>query len=297
MRFHEITIAGLPCVKVEELFHFDMQQIMDSGQCFRIRELPVSEDNVRLSHSVVWRKDHVRVDALTTPGEFIFHCDLHQMKDIWYPYFNLDMDYYVMVKEILSEHPDPFLEKALEYGSGIRMLRQGLFEALLAFLISQNNNIKRITKSLDEMCKRYGDCMNDRGISYYSTPEYAQLLGKDFTGLGLGYRERYFQEMFAEKNAGSFICWIGEVRSMYDNYLSAHSLLMEAKGIGTKVADCICLYGLHQMEAYPIDTWMRKIIDQVYGGNFDTLPYEKCAGYVQQLQFYYFRSLGGEKHV
>ena len=84
---------------------------------------------------------------------------------------------------------------------------------------------------------------------------------------------------------------------MYDNYLSARSLLMKAKGIGTKVADCICLYGLHQLEAYPIDAWMRNIIDQVYSGNFDTTPYEKCAGYVQQLQFYCFRSLGGEKHV
>lgn len=293
MRQSEIIVDGLLCVLVEDLHHFDLQQIMESGQCFRIQELPVNGSNILRSHSVSWH-EHVKIDTLSTPGSFIFHCNMRQMKK-WSRYFNLDMDYYEMVKSILAEHPDPFLEKALEYGSGIRILRQGIYEAILAFMISQNNNISRITKSLDMMHWKYGVCRDDRGIRYNPTLLPSELVGKDFTELGLGYREQYFREMFAEDNYVHFMDWISAI--VIQDYAAAKRGLMQAKGIGTKVADCICLYGLHHMEAYPIDTWMKKLIENVYDGHFDVTPYQKCAGYVQQLQFYYYRSLGGENHA
>ena len=112
----------------------------------------------------------------------------------------------------------------------------------------------------------------------------------DFSGLGLGYRETYLRELFQDKQKNDFAFWLMRVQCA-GSYEKTKELLMNVKGIGSKVADCICLYGLHYMEAYPMDTWMKKIATEVYDGHFDTTPYKDCAGYVQQLQFYYYRSL------
>lgn len=276
-------------VYVTGLHHFDLQQIMDSGQCFRIRELPIFDANgAAKRHSIVHENHHVMIDTLNTPGSFILYCSQQEFEDVWFPYFNLDVDYYRMVKDILKTRSDPFLEAALKYGSGIRILRQGLFETLLCFMISQNNNITRITKSFNALCERYGERKFDNGVEYYTSPDISKMFGGDFSGLGLGYREAYFKEMFDPKRRDEFENWFSTLKE--SKAPISKELLIQAKGIGNKVADCICLYGLHQMESYPIDTWMKKIVNVVYGGHFDTTPYSECAGYVQQLQFYYCRS-------
>lgn len=241
-----------------------------------------------------WGIQHVRVDALDVPEQFIFHCAESDFRQIWYRYFCLDCDWYPTVKNIASSERDTFLISAIQYGDGIRILKQGLWETLICFMISQNNNIKRITKSVDLLCKKYGTRKEDRGIEYYTFPYPTSLIGVDFSDLGLGYREAYFDEMFCMNHACDFANWFIEVDTA-NNYEVAKRLLMEAKGIGSKVADCICLYGLQHFEAYPIDTWMKRLIDDVYSGSFDITPYAPCAGYVQQLQFYYYRSLKGAR--
>lgn len=289
MRFYAISTDGLEHVLVTGLQHFSLKQIADSGQCFRMTALPTS-DGIKESYSVCWGEHHVRVDALDAPEQFIFHCTEREFRQIWYSYFCLDCDWYPLVADRLVSKPDPFLTAAIEYGKGIRILKQGLWEALICFLISQNNHIKRIAKSVDLLCRKYGTRKEDRGIEYYTFPSPTALIGVDFGDLGLGYRKDYFDEMFRPDHASDFANWFIKVHTA-DSYEAAKKLLMEAKGIGSKVADCICLYGLQRFEAYPIDTWMKRLIDDVYSGSFDTTPYSDCAGYVQQLQFYHYRSI------
>lgn len=280
--------GGKECVLVEDLPHFDLTQIMNSGQCFRMKEIPTDCPDASKSFSVCWGLWHVQVDELNRPAAFLFRCTMAEFAGRWFKYFALDYDYYDNVLDQLCKTPDAFLSEALEYGSGIRILNQGLWEALICFLISQNNNIKRITKTVDSLCVKYGELCNDRGVEYYSFPSPCALMGADFENLGLGYRKNYFEHLFDIAKAAEFANWYCMVST--SEYNDAKRLLMQVKGIGTKVADCICLYGLNQTQAYPIDTWMKKLINQVYHGAFDESPYKMCAGYVQQLQFFYFRS-------
>lgn len=283
-------IDGRECVLITELEHFNLQQIMDSGQCFRISRgefLPRRPD-VKNTFSVCWKEKHVFIDELVRSGAFLFHCTHDDFREVWFDYFDLIHDYYELVAGKLIHKPDPFLSAALEYGNGIRILNQGLFETLVCFMISQNNNIKRIRRSVELMCQKYGKPCNNRGFRYYAFPTPYRLFGADFKELGLGYREEYFQKMFDIDSAESFLCWLERVK--HADYEIAKKILMEATGIGVKVADCICLFGLRHTNAYPIDTWMRKLIDRVYGGEFNLVAYQMWAGYVQQLQFYYFRS-------
>lgn len=284
-----VQYNGDECVYISDLPHFDMKQIMDSGQCFRIREIPATDGDTARSFSVCHTYHHVKVDEMRNAGEFRFHCTAGSFHNIWFRYFDLGNDCYEKVRKVLDEHPDPFLEKALQYGGGIRILNQGFLEALLCFMTSQNNNIKRITDSVDAMCKKYGHRRVDRGVEYYALPIPLTLLDGNFEELGLGYREAYFRELFSKENFGWYNAWHDRVLRAF--YPESKKVLMEAKGIGSKVADCICLYGLHQLEAYPVDTWMKKIIADVYDGHFDPTVFGDCAGYVQQLQFYYYRSM------
>lgn len=289
MRLYKLKDDDGEIVVVAGLQHFSLKQIADSGQCFRITVLPVP-DGIKESYSVCWGEHHVRVDATDTPEQFVFHCTEDEFRQTWYRYFCLDYDWHPLVQSGAVANTDTFLTNAIQYGGGIRILNQGLWETLICFMISQNNNIKRIAKSVDLICQKYGMRKCDRGIEYYTFPSPPALIGADFSNLGLGYREAYFNELFLPNHASDFANWFIKVHTA-DSYETAKQLLMMTKGIGNKVADCVCLYGLQHFEAYPIDTWMKKLIDDVYGGHFDTTPYASCAGYVQQLQFYYYRSL------
>lgn len=287
MKLYKYDNGEDECVIVTDLQHFSLKQIADSGQCFRMIALP-AQDGVIESYSVRWGKYHVRVDAFEVPNCFLFHCTESEFIQRWYRYFCLDCDWYPLVQSQAMSNMDAFLIAALQNGEGIRILNQGLWETLICFMISQNNNIKRIEKSVDLLCRKYGTRKEDRGIEYYTFPSPLELIGADFGDLGLGYRKAYFDVMFRPDCAGDFANWFIKVYTA-NGYDDAKRLLMEAKGIGSKVADCICLYGLQILEAYPVDTWMKKLINDVYGGTFNTAPYIDCAGYVQQLQFYYYR--------
>lgn len=254
--------------------YFDLQTIMNSGQCFRIFE---PQPNV---YDILSMDKWVRVHHATIFNWYVFDCpdddDLY-----WKAYFNLDHDYQLYF-DTIQQSNDSFLKSAADYGSGMRILRQSYWETIVSFIISQNNNIPRIKKSIEMFCWKFGKPMTKYGITRYSFPYKSDLMNiklEDLSDLGLGYRDKYIYG----------VCVCAPVLLEPDK-------LLQVPGIGPKVESCIKLFGCHEMNRYPRDTWINKMINEIYSGNFDTSPYEGFEGFVQQLQFYYYRHLkiGGD---
>ena len=253
--------------------HFDLKTIADSGQCFKIFQV---EDN---TFDVLSMDLWVRVYYKPETNTYIFDCEDIEFENFWKYYFDLNTDY-TSYYNAIQQSNDDFLKRAADYGSGMRILRQSYLETIVSFIISQNNNIPRIKKSIEMFCWKFGKPITKHGITHYSFPYQNDLRNitlEDLSNLGLGYRDKYIY--------GVCSC---------DPSLLSPSNLRNITGIGPKVESCIKLFGLHQMDSYPIDTWIKKMIDEVYNGYFDITPYKGFEGFVQQLQFYYYRSLKGK---
>jgi len=271
----------------------DFEQIARSGQCFRM-EGREDENGV---WSIAAAGEYV--EAVKDGDYFLFSCGEREFKETWAGYFDLQTDYGGYKKHVDSE--DSYLREAMEWGWGVRILHQDLWEMLVTFLISQNNNITRITGSVKELCKRFGDKRKGLGLtmspdgswketvrSYdaFPEPESLSLAGlKGLSGLGLGYRDKYILSIAEMCSGPEGKEWL--LRLKEADYKSAHSILMEQYGIGRKVADCICLFGLHHVGAFPVDTHVKQILELHYPQGFPLERYQGYAGILQQYMFYY----------
>lgn len=257
--------------------NFDLSQICQSGQCFRMTK---EKDN---TYSVIAGERYLEVEQ---QGNIcIFHCDESEFENFWKDYFDLDGDYKTYMAKVAAA--DFYLKDAVAFGSGIRILRQDLWEMIVSFLISQQNNIARIRKCIQALCKRYGDeKVNAKGKVYYTFPQPEILAGLAEDALmecGLGYRSKY-----VVRSAGSIAS--GEVnldalRKM--TYFEARAILLMLYGVGEKVADCICLFALHHLQAFPVDTHIKQALDGHYPQDFPNSLYEGYQGVIQQYIFYY----------
>lgn len=253
----------------------DLRQIASSGQCFRLKEYEKNKFlAVTGSHAV---------DIHLCDDNYIFCCDNKEFQTVWVPYFDMDTDYRAFKAQMQD---DPFLCAAVANGNGIRILRQDLWEMVVTFTISQRNNIPRITKSIEILCEEFGTPLKKiGGHQVYAFPTPDQLLWSDLSVASLGYREQYIKQLCKHSDE----VW-RELLAMSD--AQAKEVLLSMKGIGEKVANCIMLFGLHRMGSYPRDVWINRMIDDVYHGEFDPSRYAGFEGYVQQLQFYYYRKVG-----
>lgn len=263
-------------VKVGEA-EINMKTIMNSGQCFRIFVAEENDDIV--IYDVLSMDNFVRV--YHTEGSYFFNCTDDEWS-YWRNYFDLDTNYNLFYNAI-TKSDDMFLHSAAEYGRGMRILRQSYWETLISFIISQNNNIPRIKKSIESLCVKFGKPIEKYGMVRYSFPCADAL--KDVTldelsDLGLGYRAAYIHS----------VCRCAPALIVPD-----YNKLLKVPGIGKKVASCIMLFGTHDLTQFPVDTWMKKLLDEIYSGSFDTEPYKGFEGFVQQLQFYYYRHLKGKQ--
>ena len=251
----------------------DLRQIANSGQCFRLKEYTTDKFiAVTGSHAV---DIHRRGDV------YIFWCSTEEFQAVWAPYFDLDTDY----KDFKSKmQDDPFLQEALKTGGGIRILRQDLWEMAVTFTISQRNNMPRIAQAVETLCENFGTPLQEIGGQLiHAFPTADQLLWPDLSVASLGYREPYIKGLCSQGNA------VWQSLPNLDD-AQAKKRLLDMKGIGEKVANCIMLFGLHRMDSYPRDVWVNRLIDDVYHGDFDPSKYAGFAGYVQQLQFYHYRN-------
>lgn len=248
--------------------HLNLDQIAASGQCFRWKKI---EDNTYEIPAF----GKVLTIADKGEGTFELSCDEDEWNSIWRSYFDLDTDY-DRIGRLIEESGDEYLKAAYQYGEGIRILRQDVWEMVITFLISQNNNILRIRNSVSALCDR-------ADVGHFPGPgEVDTQLFYDRT-LGLGYRSEYLDKMYTYgEEHPDFISGLEKM-----DYKEAFDFLKSFKGIGAKVANCICLFGLHQVDAFPIDTHIKQILANNYPDGFDFERYAGVAGIVQQYMFYY----------
>lgn len=280
------------------LTEFDLPSIMNSGQVFRIRPY-LEEPNTYLvaagAKAVCIRPGESSEDG--RKRSFLFSCTKEAFDGFWREYFDLNTDYGAILNSI--DPGDSYLQAAAKYGRGIRILKQDLWETIISFLISQNNNIIRIRRSIEALCERFGDRTEiDGALSVFSfpTPEALCCEGlPGLSGLGLGYRDKYILSMAEYCSSKEGKCWLERLKGC--SYEEAVPLLLQRFGIGRKVADCICLFALHHIGAFPIDTHIRQILDAHYPNGFPFSRYEGFAGILQQYLFYYKQSGPKEKAV
>lgn len=273
---------------IQNIKNFNLEQIADSGQCFRWRKIDEGK-------YLIPAYDHIV--TVTQSGEkFEFSCTEAEYQIIWKHYFDLELDYGKIIAAI--DKNDTFLKEAAEYGSGIRILNQELWEMIISYIISQNNNIPRIKKGIEAVCDRYKavickdeqDNLEKTENEIYGFPHLTDIEKnggrQSLSELGLGYRDEYIWLMCEYEH---------ENKVFFENlrkcdYEQSMKMLMEHKGIGRKVANCISLFGLHHLDACPIDVWMKKIIDEEYGGIQPKWMSDRYAGIYQQYAFFYKRS-------
>lgn len=260
---------------------FNIRMIAESGQCFRMNQIDQN------TYSVVMKDHYTEITQNEEETKVLFSCPEEEARRIWLPYFDIDFPY-GKIKEQADEQ-DEFLNNAIQYGAGIRILNQDLWEMIISFLISQNNNIKRIKNSIEELCRRYGKkCISGEGKEYYAFPRPEELAKADLEtlhDLGLGYRDKYILVMARRCSGAEGEAWLKSLKEM--EYEAAAAVLVKEYGIGRKVADCICLFGLHHVDAFPIDTHVKQILAKWYPDGFPFERYKGFAGIVQQYMFYY----------
>ena len=265
---------------------FDIRKIAESGQVFRLQETAPD----------VWRIlafGRSLVINESGPSEYQFECTETEFHDIWYDYFDMGSDYSIWREAVPSE--DVFLKKAVEFGKGIRILRQDPWEMLITFIISQRKNIPAIRHCVEALCIEFGEEINDSGLRAFPSAEVlAGLNEQDFCNCSLGYRLPYIRG--AAKVVASGQLNLKTIASL-NPYELPDSELMESllavPGVGPKVARCVMLFGFHRLEAFPIDVWIERVIREHYSGNFPVELYAGFAGVIQQYIFYYARR--GEK--
>ena len=234
---------------------------------------------------------YLKIEVAEDQKKVRFYCTQEEFEQFWKTYFDLDTcyaDYLSLIKD------DEYLKKAAGFGSGIRILQQDLWEMIVTFILSQQSNIPRIKSMIQRISERYGDKKETgEGHVYYAFPRAEQLVQaseEELRALKLGYRSKYLcntAEMVAEGTVN-----LEKIKEM--SYDEAKKELLKLSGIGSKVADCICLFALHKLDAFPVDTHIQKVIDTVYAGKFPFEKYKGCAGVMQQYIFYYDLK-GGKK--
>jgi len=266
---------------------FNPEIIMNSGQVFRMKRETKGADGMPDTYSACSGDNDVYFYLNKDEDVWEFVCEENQW-DFWQRYFDFETDY-VKYNELIRGGNDKFLKESLMDAFGMRILRQDLWEVFISYVISQNNNIPKIKKSIQVLCDRYSD-----GI-HFPKPETLAFIPEAelMDGTALGYRADYIIGISKQVVEGKLD--ILKISQM--SYADAYGALLKIKGIGPKVANCIMLYGFHFMESYPIDTWMKKIITEDYSNynkndylEYINGSYSGFQGYVQQLQFYHKRN-------
>lgn len=264
--------------------NFNLGQICKSGQCFRMEE---KSDGI---YSIIAGAHYL--EAKQEGNECFFYCDEEEFEQFWKNYFDLDGDYAGCIGMINAD--DEYLKNAAQFGSGIRILRQDLWEMIVSFLISQQNNIVRIRRCIKNICEKYGEKLtNLNGEEYFAFPMPEKLAGLAEDALmecNLGYRSKYVVRTANRVVNGdvdlSAICGL--------QYDKAREELLKLYGVGEKVADCICLFSLHHLNAFPVDTHIKQVLNSHYKTGFPKDCYNGYEGVMQQYMFYY--DLCGEKN-
>ena len=309
------VIRSREALVIGGLGYYSLKDTFECGQCFRYEQ--ITEDENYVEYIMTVGENIINV-AQEKRGELIFYgADEQLIEEVIRPYFTIDTDYEKIRADILAHTNCPWLKKAAESAKGIAILKQDAWETLFSFIISQNNNIPRIRKIIREMSAAYGVniCLQKNiqkcplkkidgtpceekcstcGICY-TFPKAKDIVENPEKMLPShpGFRYRYLLDA-AERVADgrTNLEKIAAARS----YTHTVSCLCEIVGVGEKVASCTALFGFANLEAFPIDVWMKRAINDYFDGELDPLTLGRYAGVAQQYIFHYIRNLKSQEN-
>ncbi len=304
---------GREAIHVSGLGKYSLKDTFECGQCFRYELIHESCNYVE--YMTVVSEKVIRV-AQKVPGELFFiEMTEEDFHSVAIPYFTLETDYEKIKNDILRGCDSEWLRKAADAACGIAILKQDPWETLFSFIISQNNNIPRIRGMIRRLSAEYGVniCLqnniktcplgkinaapceklcNECGICYtfpkakdvYENPEKMKASNP-------GFRYKYLYDAARRVATGETnLAMIAAARS----YEHTKSCLCEILGVGEKVAACTALFGFGNLEAFPIDVWMKRAIDTYFNGSLDSKALGRYAGVAQQYIFHYIRNITRE---
>lgn len=298
----EEKIGALSYICVHIDGDFDVGKTFDCGQCFRFDRVENSRHKCEYSGVAFGR-----AVSFASDGDmlYIYNSTAEDYENIWRHYLGLDTDYAAVDRDLLLRCESDAFAEAVAYGSGIRILNQEPYEALISFIISQNNNIpriKQIIERLSSLCGRKIDICEEMEShlsgksSLCSFPEAEALHSLGVDGLfaaKTGFRAKYIYDAL-EKILGGEVD-LSVIPTLEDTEKGIE-YLCKIKGIGPKVASCILLFSCERYDAFPVDVWIKKAMQRYFpDGDFTPKLFGPYAGIAQQYLFYYERYLGGQK--
>lgn len=270
---------------IEDMEYFDPKTIADSGQAFRFTHLGDGVyRNIAKGQVITMKREKNRL--------YFQGLDREEFENQWSRYFDCHRDYEAM-RQFLGK--DPLMKKALDYGWGIRLLNQEIFETLITFIISANSHIPRIKASVEKMASFYGKPLKGGQFAFPSPKTLAKVSPEELRNLvKVGYRDRYIVET-AKMVATEEV----DLETIKELDLSkARKVLMTLPGVGEKVADCILLFAYERKESFPVDVWIKRVMEDIYLKEEVTKRevatrgrqiFGNYAGYANQYLFYYGR--------
>jgi N-glycosylase/DNA lyase len=263
----DIILHGVKC--------FDLDLTLDCGQAFRwVKE----KDG---SYSGVVKGVYLNIKKIGDDTFILKDTAKQDFDNIWRKYFDFDKDY-VKICNTLKE--DELLSSTIDEYYGIRILNQDSWEALCSFVISQQNNIKRIKGIIERLCRKYGKEVKKGYYSFPSAEELSKLTVEDFEALGTGYRAKYLERLAKSVSNGEID--LEKIKTL--SLEEARKELLNIYGVGIKVANCALLFGFGFYDAFPIDVWMKRVMEYYPNG----LPkcFDGIGGIAQQYLFHWARN-------
>ena len=261
-------------IVISDVRDLDLEQTLDCGQSFRWEK----QDDGSFSGVAFDKFVNISLDGTDMTIKNAVEAD----RELWFDYFDLALDYGKIREDISELHP--VLKEAAKYAPGIRILRQEPYEALCTFIISQNNNIKRIKGIVGRLCESFGDEIEDGVYGFPTAERLAELTPDDLAPLRAGFRNRYIIDSAKKVASGEVDLELCKTA----DYETSRAELMKITGVGVKVADCTLLFGMHRVEAFPVDVWMKRAMEKLFPG-MTAAEFGEYAGIAQQYIFHYSR--------
>lgn len=269
-------------IRLYNIDHFSLDETFLCGQCFRWEKASDGTFyGVVANHAVkMYYFDPKTIYVESSNPDLVY----------WSHYLNFSNDYNFIEQKLWQ---DEKLRPCIEKGRGIRILRQDLWETIVSFIISANNNIPRIKKIVSALCEKYGEKIDFDGKVFYGFPSaetLSVLSAEDLADIRAGFRDKYIIDAAQKVVSGEVN--LEELPKMSD--ANAKKTLMKINGIGNKVADCILLFALGRYKTFPQDVWIKRILFEQYGVDEKDIPdfveknFGNFGGVAQQYLYYYY---------
>lgn len=289
-------------VIIKEVKNFELPHIFDCGQCFRW-ERQENGNYIGVAFQRVIEVEKRGNDV------YLYNATKDDFNNIWLEFFDLNRDYSDIKNELSN---DEILKKSVEFGHGIRLLKQDPFEIVISFIISANNRIPMIRRAINTISSKWGKTLSYNGKTYYAFPtleDLSKLSLEEIEACGVGFRAKYIHDTiskiykFKEEakvckmlSEGEINWDLSYIKSLSDD--ECHKALQNFSGIGPKVADCIMLFSMEKYSAFPVDVWVKRAMQHFYLApdvslkkmrDFARDKFGDLSGFAQQYLFYYAR--------